>query len=240
MLIISGASYVILPAFARISDDRERFVGAFKQSLRWFAAVSMPLGLILVPMGVSLAVVLFGEVWRDAGYAAMALAPFVAAATLISVISEALKAEGRPQILVRIHTVTVAAGTAAMVALLGFELVGVAAGFSLGSCVGAGYALVRIGGVLDLPVRDMARQMAPAAIAAIAMAAVLLPIDRVWLDPPSHSTVVGLLLLAAEGLAGFAFYAGLLLMLAPDTLTRGRELVNTARGRAGAESEAPA
>jgi O-antigen/teichoic acid export membrane protein len=237
-LLLSAASYVILPAFARISHDRARFAAAFQQALRWFSTVTMPLGLILVPLGISLAVVAFGEVWRDAGEAAMALAPFVVAAALINLVSEALKAEGRPEILIRIHAVTVIAGAIAMVAMLGWELVGVAAGVSAGVLVGAAYALARLGDILEIPPREMAAQIWPPAVASVAMAAILLPVDRILLDPPSHSTAVGVLLLGAESLAALAIYMAVLVPLAPDTIGRLRELLSTARRRRAPAPEA--
>jgi O-antigen/teichoic acid export membrane protein len=237
-LVLSAASYVILPAFARISHDRKRFAAAFQQSLRWFSVAIMPLGLILVPLGISLAVVAFGEVWRDAGEAAMALAPFVVGAALVNLVSEALKAEGRPEVLIRIHTVTVITGSIAMVAMLGWDLVGVAAGVSVGVVVGAGYALVRLGGILDIPVRGMAAQIWPAAVAATAMAALMLPVDRIWIDPPSHETAIAVLLLGAEGLAAFAIYTAILVPLAPDTIARLRDLLAAARRRRRPAAEA--
>ena len=150
LFILSTASSMIFPAFSRISHERERFTAAFLTSLRWFSVLTMPLALILVPMGISLAVVAFGEVWRDAGEASMALAPFVVGAALINLVSEALKAEGRPEILIKIHTVTVIAGAAAMIAMLGWGLVGVAAGVSVGALVGATYSLARIGALLGI------------------------------------------------------------------------------------------
>jgi PST family polysaccharide transporter len=238
-LILAAASYVILPAFARISHERDRFVTAFKEALHWFSVGAMPLALLLVPMGISLAVVLFGEVWRDAGEAAMALAPFVAAAALINLVSEALKAEGRPEVLTRIHTVTGIAGTIAMVALLPLDLVGVAAGFSIGALIGAAYALRALARILEIRLAEMLRPVWPSLLAAIAMAAVMLPVDRLLLDPPSHDTFVAVLLLGAEGMGAMAIYAAGLMILAPDTLARLRKLLSAARRR-GAGGEAPA
>ena len=235
IFILSAASSVILPAFSRISHERERFAAAFLTALRWFSALTMPLALILVPMGISLAVVAFGEVWRDAGEASMALAPFVVGAALINLVSEALKAEGRPEILIRIHTVTVIAGAVAMIAMLGWELVGVAAGVSVGALVGAAYSLARIRSVLDIPGRSMLAEIWPSAVAGIAMAGLVLPLDRL-LDPPDHGTAVGVLLLGAEGLAAFLIYGILLAMLAPDTIPKLRELIATARRRGAAEA----
>ena len=94
LFILSTASSVIFPAFSRISHERERFAAAFLTSLRWFSALTMPLALILVPMGISSAVVAFGEVCGAAGEASMALAPYVIGASLINLACEAFKAEG--------------------------------------------------------------------------------------------------------------------------------------------------
>lgn len=237
-LVLSAASYVILPAFARISHDRERFVSAFRTSLRWFSVIAQPLTFLLIPLGVSLAVVLFGEVWRDAGYAAMALAPFAAAYALISIVSEALKAEARPEILTQIHTVTGVVGTIAMVALLPLDLIGVSLGVSIGASVGAAYALWRIGQVFEIGLGSMAGELWPAIVASLVMAGALLPVDRILLDPPSHGTAVALAMLAAEAAAGLALYAGVLALLVPGTASQARELLRSARKRRRGEVEA--
>jgi PST family polysaccharide transporter len=228
--VVTAASSMIFPAFARIAQERERFVKAFEEALRWCSALAIPMGLILVPMGPALAVVLFGDVWRESGEAAMALAPICGAATITSMVSEALKAEGRPRILIHMHTVAVVTGAAAMLALLPLGLVGVAGGLSIGTCVAAGYALVRIGRVMDLPVRRMVFQIWPPTVAALVMVVVLLPIDRLVFDPPSHHTATALLLLAAEALIALAVYLPVLALLARDTAQRLRELLGEARG----------
>lgn len=235
-LVVSAASYVVFPAFARISTDRRRFVEALLQSLRWFAVLAMPFGLILVPLGVPLAVTLFGEVWRQAGEGAMALSGFMIAASMISIVSEALKAEGRPDILTRIHAVTGISGAVAMVALLPLEIVGVALGVSLGSLIGAGYALRRLSRLLEIPLAAIAKQLWPPLTAALVMAAAILPLDRLVLDPADQSTATALLMLAGEGIAALAIYLALLSALVPGTLGRVRELLANARpGRAKTE-----
>lgn len=232
-LVVAAASYVVFPAFARISHDRQRFSAAFLESLRWFSAGALPLSLIFIPLGVPFAVVLFGDVWREAGEAAMALSGFAVGASLVSIASEAFKAEGRPEVLVRVHTITTVVGSALMVALLPFELVGVAAGLSIGVLVGAWYALVRLGRVLGIPGVEMARRIWPPAVAAIVMATAMLPVDRLLIDPPSHGAAVAILLLGAEGLIAALIYLAVLTPLAPDTLSKLRELARTARRRAG-------
>lgn len=235
-LILAAASYVVFPAFARISDNRERFTAAFLQSLRWFGVLMMPLSLILVPLGIPLAVVAFGDVWRDAGTAAMALSGYAVGASLVSIVSEAAKAEGRPDILVWVHLVSFGAATVAMIALLPFGLVGVSAGLSVGLLVGAGYALARISRILGIRAGSIVHELWPPAVSATLMAAVMLPVDRLLVDPTAHGTVVSLLLLAVEGLVALALYTGALVVTAPESVSRLRSLATSALRREGPAS----
>jgi O-antigen/teichoic acid export membrane protein len=230
-LVLGAASYVVFPAFARISHQRERFTGAFLSSLRWFSALAMPLGMILLPLGLPMAVILFGDTWRDAGHATTALCVYAAAASLVSIASEALKAEGRPNVLVHVHLVSFGTASVAMVALLPFDLVGVAAGLSVGIAIGAVYALARLSRILEIEARTIFAQIWPAAVAATVMALALLPIDREVIQPDTYSTLPALVLLGVEGLIALAIYAAVLVVLAPDTVSRVRALVASARKR---------
>ncbi len=148
--ILAAASWVLFPAFARISHESERFREAFLRSLRSIMALAVPFGMVLLPLGVPIAVVVFGPVWYDAGEAAMALCLYTGAASLISIATEAFKAAGRPELLTRTHLLTVVFGSILMVALLPFGLVGVAAGISLGMVAGAAYAVVASGRVMEI------------------------------------------------------------------------------------------
>jgi O-antigen/teichoic acid export membrane protein len=230
-LVVAAASYVIYPAFARISHDRRRFASAFQEAARWLATVAMPLALILVPLGPPLAVVVFGDVWRDAGYAAMALSGYAVAASVVSISSEGFKAAGRPGVLVWVHAISFGVGSVAMVALLPFDMIGVAIGLSIGVTAGAAYALTRVARIIGLTIRSLLSQLWPPALAAMVMAGALLAADRL-IDPASYETVTALALLAAEGLGGLACYAALLAILAPDTLSRARQMMSAARRRA--------
>jgi O-antigen/teichoic acid export membrane protein len=231
-LVLAGASYVVLPAFARISDDRERLRSAFQQSLRWFSVVAVPLGLIFVPLGVPIAVLVFGETWRNAGEAAIALGPFVAGASFSSLAAETFKADGETRFLTRVNSITAVASTLAMLALLSFDLVGIAAGITIGTWVGALYALWLVRGLLGISLGEMAREILPAMLAGAAMIAVTLPL-ALLVDPTDHRTLVGLLLLAAEGLVAFATYGVVLRLSAPDTFRRVRHMIGAARQTGG-------
>jgi O-antigen/teichoic acid export membrane protein len=201
--------------------------------------IGFPMGLILVPLGVPAALIAFGDIWKDAGYGAMALSLLCVGGTLISFASEVLKADGRPDTLTRIRTVTLIAAVAFMVALVGFDLVGICAGFSIGTMVGASYAIARVGEQLQIGVSRLVREVLPAAVASVVMAGILTPLEFLVIDAGSHGTAVGLLLLIAEALLGLVVYLLALRVLAPESF---QELIGLAgrllRRRSGSEPDA--
>jgi PST family polysaccharide transporter len=214
---LAVASHVLFPAFARISHDRERLTSAYLSSLRWVMVAAMPASLILFPLGEPLTVVLFGDVWRPAGHALMAMCLFAAGNSLLSICLEGAKAYGRPAVLARVHLFMMLVTVAAMVALLPLGLNGVAAGLSVGAVAGAIYASWSFARLVSLPVREIwARVWAPGA-AAVVMAAALYPIEHLVLQASERGVIAGLALLALEGALGGAFYVAALSLLAPAT-----------------------
>ncbi len=248
-LIVQGASYVLFPALARITEDRDRFRAACRRSLRLMCAVAFPLGLLLVPLGVPSAVILFGEVWRDAGYAAMAMALFPLAGTLVSFVSEVLKADGRPDILTRVHVVILIGGTVAMIALLQLELIGVVIGLSLGTLGGAIYGLMRVRTLQEISGRDMLADILPPGLAAAISAGLLTALEFTVVHADERSTMVGVLCLVGLAALGLAIYTALLHLVARETahdlrgvivnaITRGRGSAPPAQNSTPAETPA--
>jgi O-antigen/teichoic acid export membrane protein len=214
---LAVASHVLFPAFARISHDRERLTSAYLRSLRWVMVAAMPASLILLPLGEPLTVVLFGDVWRPAGHALSAMCLFAAGNSLLSISLEGAKAYGRPAVLARVHLFMMLVTVAAMVALLPLGLNGVAAGLSVGAVAGAIYAAFSFSRLVSLPMREIwARVWAPAT-AALVMVGGLYPVEHSVLHASSHGVVVGLALLAVEGVLGGALYVAALSLLAPAT-----------------------
>lgn len=225
--IVNVGSYVLLPALARLSAHDGRFRAAFLRSLRWMCAVAFPAGLILVPLGVPAVVLVFGETWRDAGYAAMALSGFCAATALDSLASETWKAAGRPDMLPRMHAISLTLTVVLVAAFVPLGLVGVAAGLSLAA---TGVAIYAVGGaarVVGLPVARLVREIWPPGAAALAMAGVTYAVEHGLVHAERHGTVVGLLLLAAETLLAAAVYLAVLAAAAPATAAELRAGVAT-------------
>jgi O-antigen/teichoic acid export membrane protein len=230
-MIMAAASYVLFPALARISTERERFTAAFLRALRWMAVLAVPGGLILIPLGEPLVTLVFGSTWTEAGHATMALGVFCSGRALTSVIVEGVTAAGRPEIVTRMNTVEICVGTAAMAALLPFGLVGVCAGVSIGVVVRAAYAFRRAAELFAVSLGTMLRRIWAPLVAGGVMVIVLLPIEVLLVDAGSREHWLGLFLLAAEAGFGLCLYAGLVHLLAPGALDELIEMVRAVRRR---------
>jgi hypothetical protein len=69
------------------------------------------------------------------------------------------------------------------------------------------------------------------------MAAAILPLEMLVFEAADRETLAGLALIALEGAACLAVYAGVLTLLAPDTPRQMRELVAVARRRSGGAAQ---
>ena len=215
--VVNIASYVLLPAFAQLSGERERdrFRPAFLRALRWTSTIALPTSFAFLPLGEPVAVLLLGERWREAGQALSALCAYSAGGAVVSVASEGLKAWGRPDFLPRIHLFGAILAAALMLALLPVGLVGIAAAVSIASAAVAVYALRAVGRAVDIPLRGMLAEIWPPFVAAALSAATLYPAERLLVHASERGTLVGLALLAAEALLGAALYLALLAAAAP-------------------------
>lgn len=234
-MLINAGSYVLYPAFSRIASEEARFKKALLRSLRVTALAAIPLGLILFPLGHPAAVVLFGERWGPAGYAAMGMCMFAGGRALVSLSREALKAAGRPDVLPRLQLVSAVVTTGLILAFVPLGLTGVAAGVSVSAVAIAVYALGLLTGIAVVSRREVAAQIWPAGAAGALMAAALFAIDRLVLHAGSHGAALGVALLGVEGLIGAAIYAAALAMIAPGMLQEllglAKDLFTRLRGR---------
>jgi O-antigen/teichoic acid export membrane protein len=214
--LVSAASYVLYPAFARIAPEESRFQLAFVRTVRWVALISFPLSLVLFPLGETLTVLLLGENWRPAGEAVMALCLFAAGHSLAGIAGEAFKASGRSDLLLKRDLVSLLLTAGFITVLLPVGIVGVAAAVSLSSVCMAAYALHRVSRVLALPLASLVGQVWPPALSAFAMALMLYPIDRLVLDPSNREPMLAFVFLVLETILGGVLYVVLVRLLAPE------------------------
>jgi hypothetical protein len=155
----------------------------------------------------------------------MALGIYTAARGLSSLLVEALKADGRPDVVTRMNVVEIVVGSVAMLALLPLGLVGVCVGISIGAVVRAAYAFSRGHVVVGLPLRNMLEAIRAPLFAGLVMVAILFPLEAFVLHAGDRATAPGFLLLALEAVFGLAIYAGLLHLLMPGALAEFRGLL---------------
>lgn len=231
--LVSGVSYVVFPAFARISDDARRFQPAFLRSLRWLMLIAAPIGVILLALGEPLTVLVFGERWEEAGEATRALAIFIPAQIVAQMIGEAFKGTGHPRERTRANLVGVAMGLVAMVALIPpFGLIGVAIGVSVDALAGATFSIWRAHRTIGVPMRPMLARIVVPLTAAVPVLAALVPLDMLLVDAADRGTAAGLGLLAGEGLLGFGIYLAVLRIIVPGVAGEFAALTRAGR-RAG-------
>ena len=229
--IVNVGAYVLYPAFARIAADEDRFRDAFLRALRWLSIVGLPASLLLLPLGQPLVVLAFGERWRSAGVALAAMCGFAAGHTFDSLASEAWKAAGRPELLLRMHALSAISLVALMLAFLPLGLTGMGLALSLSSVVVALYALRGAGRVLGIATRRLVDEVWPAAVAACVTSGALFAFERTVTRSDTHGVAVGLALLAAEAVVGTTLFLALVVALRPERRGELRELVALALPR---------
>jgi O-antigen/teichoic acid export membrane protein len=93
---LASSAYMLLPAFARIAHDRDRFQHAFHRSVRLLLTLVLPASFALLLLGEQVGVTLLGERWREAGRVLTALAGVTLALPLLVLATEVFKAANRP------------------------------------------------------------------------------------------------------------------------------------------------
>ena len=73
MGIIEVGATTLFPAFSRIAGDRERFAAAYLRALHWSMVGAAAGTGLMIAAGEPAVVVLFGEQWRGAGVALVAM-----------------------------------------------------------------------------------------------------------------------------------------------------------------------
>jgi PST family polysaccharide transporter len=214
--MVDVGAYTLLPAFSRISEEPARLRAALLRTLRWACAVAFPLGLLLVPLGTPAVVLVFGAKWRPAGHATMALGVYCAALCFGTVAAEVWKAAGRPGMLPRMQGLGLVLTILLVAVAAPFGLVPVAAALAVSAILVAAYAVHGMGKVVGIEPLRLAREVAPPAISALTMAAVLFVSEHLVVHSDSHSTAVGAALLVGQALLGVVIYLSCLTALSPN------------------------
>ena len=226
---VSIGAYVLLPALVRLADQPERLRAAVRRIYGLISAAALPLSAMFLPLGTPVAVLLLGSRWRPAGHAIAGLCGLLVATATISATAEVFKAVGRPQLLIRMHSVSLVSIAVLVVgAAIPFGLVGVAVAVSVSRCLTAGYGLTHAGPLTGLHRGDFYKAMRGPALASVVMLLAMFGFAAA-VDPLGYGQAVALVLTVAEALVGALAYAIVLLLVDRDRRHSAMRLVALAQ-----------
>jgi PST family polysaccharide transporter len=222
---LAANAYTLQPAMVSLSHDPPRMRSAALSSFRLVSIVAFPLGALFIPFGETLAVLLFGDAWRQSGAIMVALAGMGIALPMESVSSEIFKASGRPDILPRMHVLWAGSSIILIAVFVHLGAVAVGIAWSLSTACTALYAVMHVPPVLKVRLIDLARAILPPLFCALSTAIALLVFNRYALHAEPSEDIATWGRLIVELMVGAAVYATAMALLARETL---RELRYTA------------
>ncbi|MDQ6835948.1 MAG: lipopolysaccharide biosynthesis protein [Actinomycetota bacterium] len=228
---VNVGGYVLLPTLARISDDKSRLRAATQRVLGLATIVAVPVSFALIPLGVPIAVLALGPIWRPAGHAIAALWGLLLGGVIISVTAELSKATGRPDRLIRVQSFSLVATVALISAGVPFGLVGVASAVSVSQCATALYSYAVIAPLVGLRWKELGRQFLGPALATAVMLAAMFAFTGLT-DPVDHPEATAIALVLGEVAMGTVIYAGALLALDRGRRSQLRGWLRIRRARA--------
>jgi len=228
LAVIQICSYVLFPAFSRISDDSSRFRAAFLRALGWIWFAALPVGALSVVVGEPVVVLLLGEAWRAAGAATAAMAGLGLGVALLSATAEAIKGAGRSSLLNWLTAIGLGLGLSLVVLLLPFGVVGVGIAISATYLVVGFVSVGLAGSVVGASRRETAACLWPTTLSAAVAFAVVLPLERFVVRSDHYPVLPGLAWIVVECMLFALVYIGALRLISPSRYRSVRDAVGRA------------
>ncbi len=203
---------VAFPTYVLLHEDRPRWQAAYLRVVRLVTTISFPSALGLALVAPALVHALYPERWEGVIAPLRVFAFFGLVSSLVGTTGDVFKAGGRPGWIPGLLAVRLPALVLLLWLLIGYGTSGAALALVLAAVASGSVALLAGLRVIGLPVRALLRAIAPQALAAACMAAVVASVTQVlFACPPA-------LILAVQVLVGAAAYLGALALLAPQAL----------------------
>lgn len=220
------AGSVLFPAFTAV--DRDVLGRAFLVSLRYTVMLALPLAVVLAVLAEPTITVVFGDQWEGSVVTMQIVCIYSFAHAIGIPAGTVYKATGRAGVLLWFAVAELIL-LVVLLALFVDRGIEAAAWSQTAVALLAGAAGIGLASrVLGLPVRDLATEATPSAIATAAMSPFLIA-AAILIDSPLASMIVG-------GLIGGGVYVGTLALVAPHTL---RYLFERIRRQRGSEPPPP-
>ena len=96
-------AYVLFPVYSKMREDNSDFSQGFLISMRYLTLITVPMGLGLAVVAEPFILTLFTEKWADAIPVMSAISIYTLIRSLYFSVGSAYKAQGRPDLLTRLH-----------------------------------------------------------------------------------------------------------------------------------------
>jgi PST family polysaccharide transporter len=214
MNIATVAGEVLFPAYAAV--DRARVRDAYLSALRYTAMLTVPLAAALIVLAQPLVAVLFGDQWDRSGPVMQVLACYALVVALSIPAGTVFKVTRQAWILVAVTIPFLVLLVVALTIFTDQGIMAVATCTTALEAIGLPILTVIASRRLAVPVRASIAAVAPAVLAALGMAAAMLPCAEL-IDAPLPALLAG-------GSLGLAVYLGLLVAFAGEDLRRLRRI----------------
>jgi PST family polysaccharide transporter len=245
MGIIEVGATTLFPAFSRIAGDRERFAAAYLRALHWSMVGAAAGTGLMIAAGEPAVVVLFGERWRGAGVALVAMSGLSIGSAMTVVVQDAIKAHGRTRLINWFTLADLFLGVGFLLVLIRpFGFVGASLYISMTSLVTAAILLGLAQLVMTVPLRRVLT------VLATPMPSLLIATVATWwlehdvLRADSRGPILAVALLAVDALVFCLVYLAVLTVFARSTVVTIVRIVPVLiarfrRGNTGVRSAVP-
>ncbi len=178
-ILLDLVPHALLPvafaAFSRMQGSLARMREALYESSELIALATFPVFCGVAMLAPELIITLFGERWAPSGTVMLVLAPVGALQSLSILYSAALKARGKPGVVLALSAVNATTNVIAFAIAVRWGIVAVAAAYTVRGYLFWPVAWLLLRRYLNVSLRHYLRALAPALAATAVMAAVILP-----------------------------------------------------------------
>ena len=217
--IIEVGATALFPAFSRIADDRERLAAAYLRALHWSMVGSAAGTGLMIATGESAVVIMFGERWREAGVALVAMSGLNIGSAISVVAQDAIKARGRTRLINWFTLADLVLGVGFLLILIGpFGLVGASLYISLTSLATAALMLGLAQLVVTVPLGKVLTRLATPMPGLLVATSVTWWLEHALLHSDTRGLILALVLLTVDALVFCLIYLAVLAVFARSTV----------------------
>ena len=219
MGIIQVGATTLFPAFSRIAGDRERFAAGYLRALHWSMVGAAAGTGLMIAAGEPAVVVLFGEQWRGAGVALVAMSGLSIGSAVTVVVMDVIKAHGRTRLINWCTLADLVLGVGFLLVLIGpFGFVGASLYISLTSLTTAAIMLGVAQLVVTVPLRRVLTVLATPMPSLLVATVATWWLEHDVLRADSRGPILAVVLLAVDALVFCLVYLAVLTVFARPTV----------------------